>query len=80
MIDDYDRKMGVEERHIALAVSVGTGVYPVRENDKKAVFGKDLIDIRKQVKSVKNLIDLLAEAVSKYELSNGSKILCSKGV
>lgn len=49
--------------HISIAVSVGTGVYPDKHLGDVDIFGKNFLKIKQTLKSVKNLIDLLQNAV-----------------
>ncbi len=63
-INQYDEKMGLPARHFAMAVSIGTGIFPNRnlgDGDGKD-FG--IFNLRKQMKYVKDLTELFAEAVS----------------
>ena len=64
-INQYDEKKGLPPRHFALAVSIGTGIFPDHRLSDGGD-GKDfgILNFKKQVQYVKDLTKLLAAAVS----------------
>ena len=63
-IQHYYAKKQRDPPHISIAVSVGTGVYPDKNMDDIDIFGKNFFNLRKTLKNVKNLIEMLRNAVS----------------
>lgn len=49
---------------ISIAVSVGTGIYQDKNMGDIDIFGKGFFNLKKTLKHVSNLIDLLKNAVS----------------
>ena len=61
-INRYDQSMGLPERHFALAVSIGTGIFPEKTLGKGSEFSK--ANLMKQLQYVREMVDMLTEAVS----------------
>ena len=70
-INQYDRAMGLPARHFAVAVSIGTGIFPNRSLGDGKEFG--MFNLKKQVKFLKQLTELFMEAV---RLSGYSESYC----
>ena len=62
-IQRYYLKKNERPPHISIAVSVGTGVYPDKHLGDVDIFGKNFLKIKQTLANVKNLIDLLQNAV-----------------
>ena len=61
-INDYDRLMDLPERHFAMAVSIGTGIFPSKTlGDGSEWKG---FSVMKQVNYVKEMVEMLTAAVS----------------
>ena len=58
-INLYDQSMRILEWHFLLAMSVGTGIYPLEEGEWTKWF-----NIKKQLQHVKEMVDMLTQAVS----------------
>lgn len=62
VIKKYDESMGIPERHFLLMMSIGTGVYPVKE-----LVGGDIDKgtlIKKHFDHMRQLVDLFTDCVS----------------
>ena len=62
-IQRYYLKRKERPPHISIAVSIGTGIYPDKNLGDVDIFGKNFLKIKQTLTSVKNLIDLLQNAV-----------------
>ena len=62
-INLYDQKMRLPPRHFALAVSIGTGIFPDQNLGDGKEFG--VFNLKKHVKYLKEVTELFAAAVSK---------------
>ena len=60
----YYAKKQMDPPHISIAVSLGTGVHPDKNMGDIDVFGKKFFNLKKIVKHVKHLIEVLRNAVS----------------
>ena len=63
-IQHYYAKKQKAPPHISIAVSVGTGIYPDKNMGDIDIFGKNFFSLRKMVKHVMHLIEMLRNAVS----------------
>ena len=66
-INRYDQSMGLPERHFALAVSIGTGIFPEKTLGKGSEFSK--ANLMKQLQYVREMVDMLTEAVSESQMA-----------